>query len=77
MRQKKREIDIKLVVFKFKEIREKLENYRLRNITFLLQPFNRREKMCKFYLYIETKFLIRLNIFDSEDFQTSLRLEVF
>ena len=31
------------------------------------------KKMCIFSLYMETKSLLRLNIFDSEDFQGSLQ----
>ena len=41
MRQKW-EIDIKFGVLKFKEIREKLESFRRRNITFLLLPFEKK-----------------------------------
>ncbi|CAG7885867.1 unnamed protein product [Brassica rapa] len=33
--------------------------------------------MCKFSLYMETKILIRLNIFDIEDFLGSLLREDF
>ena len=33
--------------------------------------------MCKFSLYMETKILVRLNIFDIEDFLGSLLLEDF
>ena len=30
-------------VYKFKEIRERLESFKMRNITFLLQPFKRKK----------------------------------
>ena len=35
------EIDIKLGVFKVQEIREMLEGLRVKNIRFLLQPFEK------------------------------------
>ena len=43
MRQKQK-IDIKFGVYQFKEIRERLGSFRMRNITFLLQPFERRRE---------------------------------
>ena len=40
------EIDIKFGVFKFKEIRERLKSFTLRNIALLLQPLeNNRENV--------------------------------
>ena len=49
----------------------------MRNITFLLQPFERKRECVNFSLYRKTKKSIRLNIFDSEDFQVSLLIEDF
>ena len=47
---RRHEIDIKFGVFKFKEIREGFESLRMRNNTFLLQPFERKKKISKFSL---------------------------
>ena len=41
--KKKREIDIKFGVLMFKEIIERLESFRVRNITFLFQSFERKK----------------------------------
>ena len=61
-------MDIKFGVLMFKEIRERFESFRVRNITFCCSHLRRRKIMCKFSLYMETKIPIRLNIFDPEDF---------
>ena len=37
-------MDIKFGVLMFKEIRERLESFRVRNITFLLQSFERKKE---------------------------------
>ena len=58
-------MDLKFGVWMFKETRETLESFKVRNNTFLLQPFERRKKMTKFSLYMETKVSIKLNIFDT------------
>ena len=37
-------MDLKFDVLMFKEIREMLESFRVRNFTFLLQPFERNKE---------------------------------
>ena len=37
-------MDIKFGVLMFKESRERLESFKVRNITFLLQPFARKKE---------------------------------
>ena len=72
---------LKFGVLMFKEIIERLKSFRVRNITFFLyfccSHLKERKKMCKFYLYMETNILIRLNIFNTEDFLESLLRENF
>ena len=36
-------MDLKFGVLMFKEIRERLESFRVRNITLLLEPFERKK----------------------------------
>ncbi|KAG5407891.1 hypothetical protein IGI04_014010 [Brassica rapa subsp. trilocularis] len=42
-------MDIKFGVLMFKEIRERLESFRVRNITFLLQSFERKKDNVKYF----------------------------
>ena len=42
--KKKMRNGFKFGVLMFKEIRERLESFRVRNITFLLQPFERKKE---------------------------------
>ena len=42
--EKKMKNGFKFGVLTFKEIRERFESFRVRNITFLLQPFERKKE---------------------------------
>ena len=56
----------------FKDIRERLESFRVKILHFCYNHLRRREKLCKKKLYSETKIPIRLNIFDFRDLCGSL-----
>ena len=68
-------MDLKFGALMFKKIREMLESFKVRNITFCCSHLRVRKIMCKFSLYIETKISIMLNIFDIEDFLGSLLVD--
>ena len=46
----------------------------MRIITFLLEPFERKKKMCTFFIY-GNKIFCLIKYFDLEDFDESLLLE--
>ena len=55
---------IKFGVYEFKEIRKRLESFRMMNIPFFFAAICEERECVNFSLYMETKILVRLNIFD-------------
>ena len=74
---RRHETDIKFGVFKFKRIKERFESFRMRNITFLLQIFERKIENVKIFFIKEDKNSNKVNFFRFRRLQISLRIEEF
>ena len=74
-------MDLNLVFWYSKRLERGLRVLEWETLHFCCSHLRGRKRMCKFSLYMETKILIRLNIFDTEDlredFMESLLREDF
>ena len=74
-------MDLNLVFWCSKRLERGLRVLEWETLHFFCRHLRGRKRMCKFSLYMKTKILIRLNIFDTEDlredFMESLLREDF